>query len=87
MNSSIVFVDKSKGGGYNNSTTENARDFWSFCQFGNRVIATNFAYNIQSFVEGTSTAFADLVSLKAKYVAVIRDFVFAGYTNESGTTY
>lgn len=87
MNSSIVFVDKSKAGGYNNSTTENSRDFWSFAQFGSRVIATNFADNIQSFVEGTSTAFADLVSLKAKYVAVIRDFVFVGYTNESGTTY
>jgi len=87
MNSNIVFVDKSKSGNYNNATTENARDFWSFCQFGNRVIATNFADNIQSFVEGTSTAFADLVSLKAKYVAVIRDFVFTGYTNESGTTY
>lgn len=87
MNSSIVFVDKSKAGGYNNSTTENSRDFWSFAQFGSRVIATNFADNIQSFVEGTSTVFADLVSLKAKYVAVIRDFVFVGYTNESGTTY
>ena len=87
MNSSIVFVDKSKAGGYNNSTTENSRDFWSFAQFGSRVIATNFADNIQSFVEGTSTTFADLVSLKAKYVAVIRDFVFVGYTNESGTTY
>ena len=87
MNSSIVFVDKSKAGGYNNSTTENSRDFWSFCQFGSRVIATNFADNIQSFVEGTSTAFADLVSLKAKYVAVIRDFVFTGYTIESSTTY
>lgn len=87
MNSSIVFVDKSKAGGYNNSTTENSRDFWSFAQFGSRVIATNFADNIQSFVEGTSTAFADLVSLKAKYVAVIRDFCFVGYTNESGTTY
>lgn len=87
MDSSIIFQDKSKVGGYNNSTTENSRDFWSFAQFGSRVIATNFADNIQSFVEGTSTVFADLVSLKAKYVAVIRDFVFVGYTNESGTTY
>ena len=28
MNSSQVFIDKSKSGGYNNSTTSNARDFF-----------------------------------------------------------
>ena len=87
MDSSLVFQDKSKAGGYNNSTTENARDFWAFTQFGSNIIATNFADNIQKFTEGTSSAFSDLVSLKAKYIAVIRDFVVAGYTNESGTVY
>ena len=87
MNSSIVFIDKSKGGGYSNTTTEGSRDFWSFCQFGSRIVATNGSDNIQSFVEGTSSAFADLVAIKAKYVATIRDFVFAGYTTESSTTY
>lgn len=87
MDSSLVFQDKSKSGGYNNSTTENARDFWAFTQFGSNIIATNFADNIQKFTEGTSSAFSDLVALKAKYIAVIRDFVVAGYTNESGTVY
>tara|TARA_R100001463_G_scaffold44789_1_gene92784 strand:+ start:283 stop:1764 length:1482 start_codon:yes stop_codon:yes gene_type:complete len=87
MNSSLVFIDKSKVGGYNNSTTEKSRDFWDFTQFGKRIVATNGADNIQSFVEGTSSVFADLVSLKAKYVATIREFVFAGYTTESGTEY
>ena len=87
MDSSLVFQDKSKGGGYNNSTTENARDFWAFTQFGANIIATNFADNIQKFEEGVDTAFSDLVSLKAKYIAVIRDFVVAGYTEESSTTY
>jgi len=87
MNSSLVFVDKSKAGGYNNSTTENARDFWAFTQFGSNIIATNFADNIQKFEEGVDSAFSDLVSLKAKYIAVIRDFVVAGYTTESSTTY
>jgi len=87
MDSSLVFQDKSKAGGYNNSTTENARDFWAFTQFGSNIIATNFADNIQKFTEGTSSAFSDLVALKAKYIAVIRDFVVAGYTNESGTVY
>jgi len=87
MNSSLVFQDKSKAGGYSNSTTENARDFWAFTQFGSNIIATNFADNIQKFTEGTSSAFSDLVALKAKYIAVIRDFVVSGYTNESGTVY
>lgn len=87
MDSSLVFQDKSKAGGYNNSTTENARDFWAFTQFGSNIIATNFADNIQKFEEGVDTAFSDLVTLKAKYIAVIRDFVVAGYTEESSTTY
>ncbi len=83
MDSSLVFQDKSKSGGYNNSTTENARDFWAFTQFGSNIIATNHADNIQKFEEGVDSAFSDLVSLKAKYIAVIRDFVVAGYTTES----
>ncbi len=87
MNSSLVFQDKSKAGGYNNSTTENTRDFWAFTQFGSNIIATNFADNIQKFEEGVDSAFSDLVSLKAKYIAVIRDFVVSGYTTESSTTY
>ena len=87
MDSSLVFQDKSKAGGYNNSTTENARDFWAFTQFGSNIIATNFADNIQKFEEGVDSAFRDLVSLKAKYIAVIRDFVVSGYTTESSTTY
>jgi len=82
-----VFQDISKVGGYSNSTTENARDFWAFTQFGSNIIGTNFADNIQKFEEGVDSAFSDLVSLKAKYIAVIRDFVVVGYTEESGTTY
>jgi hypothetical protein len=87
MDSSLVFQDKSKSGGYSNSTTENARDFWAFTQFGSNIIATNFADNIQKFEEGVDTAFSDLITLKAKYIAVIRDFVVVGYTEESSTTY
>ena len=41
----------------------------------------------KSLQKATSSVFSDLVSLKAKYIAVIRDFVVAGYTNESGTVY
>ena len=87
MDSSLVFQDKSKAGGYNNSTTENARDFWAFTQFGSNIIATNFADNIQKFEEGVDSAFSDLIALKAKFIAVIRDFVVVGYTNESSVEY
>tara|TARA_B100001059_G_scaffold165610_1_gene165201 strand:- start:1838 stop:3325 length:1488 start_codon:yes stop_codon:yes gene_type:complete len=87
MNSSQVFVDISKSGGYNNSTTSNARDFWNFTQFGTNIIATNHADNIQKFNQGTDSAFSDLVSLKAKYITVINNFVVSGYTTESGTEY
>ena len=41
--SSQAFNDKSKAGNYSNSTTENDRDFWSFTQFGSRIIASNYA--------------------------------------------
>ena len=86
MDSSLVFQDKSKAGGYNNSTTEGSRDFWAFTQFGSNIIATNGANYIQKFEEGVDSLFSDLVSdLKAKYLAVIRDFVVAGYTTEYDT--
>ena len=87
MDSSGNFVNKSKSGGYSDSTISNARDFWSFTQFGTNIIATNNADNIQKFNQGTDSLFSDLVSLKAKYLTVIRDFVVAGYTTESSTVY
>jgi len=87
MDNNGDFQDKSKSGGYNNSTTEGSRDFWSFTKFGDNVIGTNYADNIQKFQEGTDIAFSDLVSLKAKYLTVVRDFVVAGYTEESSTEY
>ena len=62
MDSSLVFQDKSKAGGYSNSTTEGSRDFWAFTQFGSNIIATNHADNIQKFEEGVDSAFSDLVS-------------------------
>ena len=84
--SSQAFNDKSKAGNYSNSTTENDRDFWSFTQFGSRIIATNYADPIQYFDETSSSLFGDLIStIHAKYVATVRDFVFAGYTKEIET--
>ena len=86
MDSSLVFQDKSKAGGYTNSTTEGSRDFWAFTQFGANIIATNGANYIQKFEEGVDSLFSNLVSdLKSKYLAVVRDFVVTGYTTEYET--
>jgi len=73
-------TDKSKSGGYSTSSD----DRWRFCQFGETVIATNFDDNIQTAVAGATAVFADLGGTppKAKFVAVIRDQVMLGYTND-----
>lgn len=62
--------DVSKSGGYTGITR------WSFCQFGDVVIAANNVNKLQSF---TTTAFADLAAAApiAKYVTIVRDFVVA----------
>ena len=85
MNSSLIFEDKSKAGGYNNNTTAGSRDFWAFTQFGSNIIATNGSDNIQKFEEGADSVFSDLVALKVKYLAVIRDFVVTGFVTENET--
>jgi len=67
--------DVSKSGGYNLPSTDN----WSFTIFGNNIIAANIGDNIQKFEIGTDTLFSDLVSLKAKFVTVIGDFLVTAY--------
>lgn len=57
-------------------------EIWSYALFGDNIIATNISDPIQSFVAGTSTAFADLSSdaPKARYVAVVKGWLFAANT-------
>ena len=69
------FNDVSKLGGY----TVSSLGQWSFTIFGNRIIASAIGQNIQSFTIGTSTEFADLVSLQTKYVTTVRDFLVTGF--------
>jgi len=69
------FTDVSKSGGYTVSTLGQ----WSFTIFGNRIIAAAIGQNIQSYVIGTSTEFADLVSLQTKFVTTVKDFLVTGY--------
>lgn len=78
-----VLTDVSKSGGYTSA------DKFRFSQFGNTIIGTNYSQKLQSYVLGTSTAFADLSadSPIAKYITVVRDFVVVAFTNESSTVY
>lgn len=73
--------NESKSGNYSTG----ANDKWRFVQFGEDVIATNFADPIQYKAAAAGGLFADLSAdaPKAKYIAVVRDFVFTGYTNDS----
>lgn len=70
----------SKTGNY----TTASDDRWKFVQFGEDVIGTNFANPIQYITAYSGTQFADLSAdaPKAKYIAVVRDFVMTGYTND-----
>lgn len=74
-------TDESKVGGY----TTPATGGWEFAQYGNRIMATNFADAIQSFVLGSSSAFADLAAAapKARHIDVIRSFVVTGNTTDA----
>jgi hypothetical protein len=70
----------SKVGNYSTGADER----WRFVQFGEDVIGTNFANPIQYIAAYTGSNFADLSAdaPKAKYIAVVRDFVMTGYTND-----
>lgn len=80
---SITPADVSKAANYTTPSTGG----WSFTTFGNRIIATNYNDAPQSYVEGTSALFSDLIttgttSLKAKYVATVRDHIVFGNTTD-----
>lgn len=59
-----------------------ADEQWRFTQYGNRVIATNYANNLQSYVIGTSSVFSQLVAIKARYISTVKEFVVVGNTND-----
>lgn len=77
-------ADVSKVGGYITPSTSG----WSFTVLGQRVIATNFNDAPQGYLEGTSALFSDLItsgvtSIKAKYAAVIKNWLFLGNTTDA----
>ena len=57
---------------------------WRFTSFGQRVIATNLADDMQSYIVGTSTSFSNLSTSapKAKDAAVINNFLVTVHTDD-----
>ena len=76
------FSDVSKGGGY--AGAEDSQ--WQFELFGNTIIVTNFDDPVQGLVLGGAN-FSDLFTStnkpKARHLAVVRDFLMLGNTNDA----
>jgi hypothetical protein len=72
------FSDVSRASGGQYATT--ADDMWRFAQYGNMIVATNYADDPQGYLIGSSSAFSQLASgaPRAKYVAIWRDFLVLG---------
>ena len=68
--------DVSDVGGYSTSS----EDMWDFACYGTRVMATNFADPVQSFVMGSSSAFGDLAATapKARYIGIVDEYTVLG---------
>ena len=67
--------DLSKDGGYSNPAVA-----WDFAQYGDAVLATNGKEKIQRYIIGAGGKFEDIDEAPVcNTLAVVRDFVFAGY--------
>jgi hypothetical protein len=85
LNTAGVWVDVS-GAVY----TTALDGYWEFCQFGEYIIATNYADAVQVYQLDVSLTFANLGGSppKAKHVAVIEPgFVVLGHLDVAGTVY
>ena len=66
--------------------TTAADDVWEFAQFGQTALATNYADAVQSVAVGGATFadhFTSTLKPKARHIAVIRDNLFIGNTNDT----
>ena len=78
------WVDMSQAGGYTTLAYDDG-GAWSSTAFGDLVVFTNYVDPVQSYlITGGGPAFEDLSAdaPKAKYCAVIKDFLFLGSTND-----
>lgn len=67
-----------------------ADEHWEFCQFGEVVIATNFADPLEAWTLDTSAVFANLAGSppRGRHIAVVEPgFVMLGNLDVSGTVY
>lgn len=65
---------------------------WSFTQWGDGIIATNYVDAVQYKSDYTTTAafadaFTSTLKPKGKFITVVKNQVFLAYTNEGGTAY
>lgn len=74
-NTTFAWTDVSKGGVAYSGLDSSAN--WQFAQFNQTVLATQINAPLQSFVLGSSTAFADLAGSppQAAYIAIVNFFV------------
>lgn len=81
-------VSRLAGGAYTTGSPVNPTTptiaFWSMTAFGERIIATNYSDDIQTLLVGTDANFSQLAAAapKARFAAVIRDFLMVGNTTD-----
>ena len=75
VNSSFTAVSRTAGGAYN----VGSNDHWEFAQWGERVVATDYADAVQ-MIDFGATAFSSLSGCvsKARHLAVVGDFLVLG---------
>lgn len=85
LSSSLTWTDRSKVGGYGPATTTTR---WNFCQYGDRIVATNLLDAIQYIDASTGTAFANLAGSppKAQFVTAFQQFLILAATETSKFT-
>lgn len=68
------------GGAYATGSGER----WRFAAFGTLMVGANFSDALQGFAMGGATEFSDIGTNapKARYLAVVRDFLVVGYTDD-----
>lgn len=88
-----TLTNVSKGGvGATPYSTSSTDWGWSFTQWGDGIIATNYVDAVQYKSDYTTTAafadaFTSTLKPKGKFITVVKNQVFLAYTNEGGTAY
>lgn len=79
--STAAWSDVSVAGGY----STNSQERWEFTQWGEQMLATNFADPIQTYTMGTSSAFANLSGTppQARHIDVVRNNVVVANTYDA----